>query len=72
MPHKIVRKIWHVIAKKKRRPLTVIAPCVFVKVLFPESCLYKTLVEHRVGYFDEAGDIGAHNQVIGLAIFLGR
>src|SRR5215467_9886625 len=34
--------------------------------------LHQTLIQHRVGYFYEAADVGAVHQVAGRAVFLGR
>ena len=38
----------------------------------PYVSLHKALIQHRVGYFQEAADVGAVHQVAGRAVFLGR
>ena len=34
--------------------------------------LHKSLVQHGIGYFQEASDVGAVDEVAGRAVFLGR
>src|SRR5579862_4019045 len=36
------------------------------------NLLHQALVQHRVGYLEEAADVGAVHQVAGRAVFLGR
>src|ERR1017187_2548226 len=34
--------------------------------------LHQALIQHRIGHFQEAGDVGAVHEVAGRAVFLGR
>jgi hypothetical protein len=42
-----------------------------IRTAHPHLSLDQTLVEHRVGYFDEAGDIGASHVVARQTVFGG-
>jgi hypothetical protein len=49
----------------------VLCPAGQPRAAVPTCSLHQALIQHRVGYFEEASDVGAIDQIAGRAVFLG-